>query len=148
MDSAALADTHLTLLPICAFLWRFTFAAVPKPLRVTLVTVVHDAGMRLAREVSRVGSGVTREGPTVKMMKTAIAVKCVLDSDVTYRAWLRTAEGRAAPVSPALQKGRKEEWRDTVRCELPHSAPRQSRSREVDGTRGVLYAAALHALAP
>lgn len=116
MRSAAPRDVCLPVEPLVAFAWRFTFAAVPKPLRVELVTAVHDALTRVATEMEglreHIARGETPPGGSAlpNGLFAAVALLEILEIDDAFVAWRRTHEGAALqlphpPVDPTMITG-------------------------------------------
>ena len=108
LAAAAPIDYHLALGPLVAFLWRFTFAAVPKPLRGDLVAAAYAARATLAEKTDALRDAAMRGEmlPEMEFVSTATmichALIRVIERDDVFRVWRRVAQGRAArlPRSP------------------------------------------------
>lgn len=109
LQNSAPMDLHFPLNPLVAYLWRWTFAAVPKPLRATLATAIYAARSDLdarinaakAQRTIRGIDDVTQEMHHLGLgTMAASALVRVMESDDVFRIWRRTAEG-AAVVAPA-----------------------------------------------
>ena len=104
LANAAPADMHLALDPLVAFTWRYTFAAVPKPLREDFIHAVFGARTALWRELEKAGAlrGLPPHAPrALELAHTAwqlvVAFIKVLETDDVLQTW------RRCEASPAIE---------------------------------------------
>ena len=77
---------------LTAFLWRFTFAAVPEFLRIPLLVALHGTGARLC--------ALAQPGTITAVLAVAIdectVTAILLDKDDTYLTWVAAAHHSTA----------------------------------------------------
>lgn len=106
LDHVAPLDVGLALGPLCAFIWRFTFAAIPKPLRADLLATLYRVRERAHEGTRQISVQVLAGVPPLRLNAAALckAVKDVsavlqtIERDEAYLNWKRTPEGRAVAV--------------------------------------------------
>lgn len=133
LETSTLSEATSALQPLVVFLWRYTWATVPEPLRARLLVPLRRLGPDAFAATSSDISGGPESGKMLRCTiatMTARAAAWVLDGDAAFLKW-RRGQGIGTARSPPVRDAPHAYLEDQMRCATARHIGIQPRGNDV-----------------